>query len=174
MPFTTLLAGVTPGGFTWMPIADAVFKASLLLGAAGIACFTLRRASASVRHLIWTLALAGSIAIPVLSGALPRWQVNVMTMPATFDAAPQDPLGADRTASPRRWPVPHRARVGIGAAAADSRIRPGSHDRTLGLPGPVGNARYRALARRLPDRRRPAGRRPHRCPVDLTPHGRCR
>ncbi len=101
MPFTTLLASVTPGGFTWMPIADAVLKASILLGAAGIACFTLRRASASVRHLIWTLALAGSIAVPALSLALPRWRVNVVPMPAAFDAAPQDQPAADRTAPPR-------------------------------------------------------------------------
>jgi HEAT repeat protein/beta-lactamase regulating signal transducer with metallopeptidase domain len=115
MPFTTLIASVTPAGFTWMPIADAVLKATLILGAAGVASFALRRASASVRHLIWTLALAGSIAVPVLSVALPRWRVNVVTMPAALGAAPQEQLSRDRTA-----PQPTSVRRAAGTAVAQT------------------------------------------------------
>ena len=82
------IATRTTAGIPWLLAADAVGKASLLLGAAGMASLALRRASASVRHLIWTLALVGSLVVPALSIALPRWSVPVVTIPATADVAP--------------------------------------------------------------------------------------
>ena len=82
------IATRTTAGIPWLLAADAVGKASLLLGAAGMASLALRRASASVRHLIWTLALVGSLVVPALSIALPRWSVPVVTIPAAADVAP--------------------------------------------------------------------------------------
>ena len=82
------IATRTTAGIPWLQAADAVGKASLLLGAAGLASLALRRASASVRHLIWTLALVGSLVVPALSIALPRWSVPVVTIPAAADVAP--------------------------------------------------------------------------------------
>ena len=82
------IATRTTVGIPWLQAADAVGKASLLLGAAGLASLALRRASASVRHLIWTLALVGSLVVPALSIALPRWSVPVVTIPAAADVAP--------------------------------------------------------------------------------------
>ena len=66
----------------WLPVADAVAKSTLLLSAAGIAAVALRRASAAARHMVWTLALVGVLVVPVLSLALPRWQLSIVTLNA--------------------------------------------------------------------------------------------
>jgi HEAT repeat protein/beta-lactamase regulating signal transducer with metallopeptidase domain len=64
---------------SWVPVADIVVKATLMFAAAGAAAFVLRRGSAAVRHMIWTLALGGVLLLPVLSIALPRWQMKLVT-----------------------------------------------------------------------------------------------
>jgi beta-lactamase regulating signal transducer with metallopeptidase domain len=64
-----------------------VLKASGVMGAAAIvSALRYRRSSASFRHLVWTLAVAGLLALPALSAGLPGWHV---AMPAAFapDAA---------------------------------------------------------------------------------------
>ena len=69
----------------WLPLADAVVKASLILGAAGLTSLILRRASAALRHLVWTLALCSALLLPIVSLALPKWQLPLITFasPAT-------------------------------------------------------------------------------------------
>jgi beta-lactamase regulating signal transducer with metallopeptidase domain len=60
-----------------MPIAVAI-KASVLLGLTALASLVLRRrASAATRHWVCTLAVAGLLVLPVLSLALPSWNVSV-------------------------------------------------------------------------------------------------
>jgi HEAT repeat protein/beta-lactamase regulating signal transducer with metallopeptidase domain len=113
MSFTNLLTTLTAGGFPWIPIADAVVKASVLLGLAGVAALVLRRSSASVRHLIWTVALAGAMAVPALSIALPRWRVNVVPVPATLALAAAD----EQAPVPGRTRPAARARTDAGAAS---------------------------------------------------------
>jgi beta-lactamase regulating signal transducer with metallopeptidase domain len=74
----------------WLPLADAVAKATLILLLAAIASFALRHASAALRHLVWTLALCSALMLPVLSLALPKWQLPLVTIgdPAPAVAAP--------------------------------------------------------------------------------------
>src|SRR5260370_18912225 len=67
-------------------IACAV-KGTASLIAAGLVAMALRRASAAARHLVWAVAFAALLLLPVLSLAVPRWTV----------AAPQS---AVRLASP--------------------------------------------------------------------------
>src|SRR6476661_8138865 len=93
MTLTSLLVPASAAGLPWLAIADAVGKASILLGAAALTTFALRRGSASARHLVWTLALVGALIVPALSLALPRWQVPVVAI-ATVEAP------ADAVASP--------------------------------------------------------------------------
>ena len=50
-------------------------KATILFAAAGLAHAVFRGAAASVRHIVWTAAVCGALALPVLSAALPAWQV---------------------------------------------------------------------------------------------------
>ena len=65
-------------------------KASVILGVAAIvqAALGRRRTSAAMRHLVWTLAVAGVLLVPVLSFALPDWAVVVRTAATTAAAAP--------------------------------------------------------------------------------------
>ncbi len=64
-------------------------KVSLLLGAAGgVAALWRRRTSAATRHLIWSLALVGTLLLPMASIALPGWSFTIGTAPKAADAAP--------------------------------------------------------------------------------------
>jgi len=54
-----------------------VIKATAFLLVALLLTTALRRAPASARHTIWQLALAGLIAIPVLSHIFPGWRLPV-------------------------------------------------------------------------------------------------
>ena len=69
--------------FVTLPIVlDVVAKASLILAATALVAATLRRASASARHFVWTLGLLSALAAPALSVALPRWELPLVTIPA--------------------------------------------------------------------------------------------
>jgi HEAT repeat protein/beta-lactamase regulating signal transducer with metallopeptidase domain len=52
-------------------VIDALFKATILLAAATLAGYLLRRKSAALRHLLWTLAIVGMVALPVLTPLVP-------------------------------------------------------------------------------------------------------
>ena len=56
---------------------DLTWKATAILCAAFALHYALRRASAAVRDLVWTLAFAGLLVLPVLSVATPDWQAPV-------------------------------------------------------------------------------------------------
>jgi TonB family protein len=56
---------------------SVIWKVTIFLAAAGSLALVLRRRPASVRHLLWSAALTGALAIPLLSGALPRWTIPV-------------------------------------------------------------------------------------------------
>ena len=61
---------------TWFYIlAGAAVKSTVVLAAAWIAAFVLRKHSAATRHLIWTAAFAAILALPFLSAALPGLRV---------------------------------------------------------------------------------------------------
>jgi beta-lactamase regulating signal transducer with metallopeptidase domain len=64
-------------------------KASVLVALAAMAQVLLRRrASAAMRHFIWTLAIGGMLLLPMLSPALPEWTVVVRTAAPTVPAEP--------------------------------------------------------------------------------------
>lgn len=79
--------------FMWLPLADSILKASLVLMAAAVATHVLRRASAALRHLIWTIALVSALLMPMLSMALPRWQFPLVSI-----ASASKPPVSDATA----------------------------------------------------------------------------
>jgi Tol biopolymer transport system component/beta-lactamase regulating signal transducer with metallopeptidase domain len=57
---------------------DAAVKGTILLGIAALLALLMRRASAASRHLVWCVAVAATVAIPLLSWALPGWQLLVV------------------------------------------------------------------------------------------------
>src|SRR6185503_15140473 len=70
---------------TWLEILlSTSLKGVLILVAAAALSFALRKASAASRHLVWSLAIASLLALPVLSFGLPSWQVPVL--PFEFSA----------------------------------------------------------------------------------------
>ena len=63
-----------------------LLKATLILVAGTAACFALRRASADVRHRVWSCTFAALLALPLLALALPSWQFPV---PETLNQTPK-------------------------------------------------------------------------------------
>jgi beta-lactamase regulating signal transducer with metallopeptidase domain len=57
---------------------DAFIKSAVILSAAGLLAASLRRASAASRHLVWSVAMASLLALPVLSVALPAWRTGTL------------------------------------------------------------------------------------------------
>lgn len=101
MPFTDFLQTLSAGD-AWLSAADAAVKVTLLLAIAAAASFALRRASAALRHLVWTLALVSALLLPVLSFAMPRWRLPIVTL--TSSATPITTSAAEPQALAPRLP----------------------------------------------------------------------
>lgn len=65
-------------------VLDLVVRVSLLFAAAAVLSVLLRRSAAAARHLVWTLAIAGSLALPVVTFVTPR--LDVALLPAAMSA----------------------------------------------------------------------------------------
>jgi beta-lactamase regulating signal transducer with metallopeptidase domain len=88
--------------FISLPIVlDAVAKASVILAVTALVAVALRRASASARHLVWSLGLLSALAVPALSVALPRWELPIVTIasPATQMTAALPAVGSEARAT---------------------------------------------------------------------------
>lgn len=70
--------GSEPWGPALLLVVDAVAKGLVLLALTSLATICMRRASASARHLVWALALAGLLVLPVLSVAVPKWRLAIL------------------------------------------------------------------------------------------------
>src|SRR6266487_210532 len=69
-------------------LADAFVKATVLLLLAAGGTLLLRRGPASLRHLVWTLACGGVLALPLASALLPNWRLAGwprLDVPVAFD-----------------------------------------------------------------------------------------
>jgi HEAT repeat protein/beta-lactamase regulating signal transducer with metallopeptidase domain len=86
---------VQEGGWLALLIALSV-KGALILSLAAMTALVLRRAAAASRHLVWSLALASLLVLPLLSVALPAWQWSVF--PDEFLS--HESLSATTTPSP--------------------------------------------------------------------------
>ena len=86
-------------------VLDVVVKASIILTLAALAAAALRRSSASARHLVWTLGLAGALAVPVLSAAVPRWELPIVAIDADATPLPVQSAAAPAPAVERSAPA---------------------------------------------------------------------
>src|SRR5262245_39585334 len=92
-------------------VIETLLKSSLLIGlAAAINLCLRRRGSAALRHLVWTSAIAGLLALPLFLVGLPRWDVKVPVAPLAISrSAPRalDSTAVNRTIEPTslRYPI---------------------------------------------------------------------
>lgn len=76
----------------WAPGAMALFlKGLLILGATGMVAFALRRSAAAIRYMVWCTGLLSLMLLPVLSSALPAWELEVLSG-ASLNSAPTPAL----------------------------------------------------------------------------------
>ena len=71
----------------WLKVLiDATMKSFVIFAVAGLFGFILRRRSAAVRGLVWSLAVVGCLVVPLFSLTLPQWEVSVLPkIPERFD-----------------------------------------------------------------------------------------
>jgi beta-lactamase regulating signal transducer with metallopeptidase domain len=69
-------------------------RATILLLAAWAATRLMRRASAATRHLVWTSAVAGVLALPVIGVIAPEWTVPVISVAAKMNVPVERPAPA--------------------------------------------------------------------------------
>ena len=82
----------------WLKLLiDATMKSFVILAVAGLLGFILRRHSAAVRGLVWSLAIVGCLIVPSFSLTLPQWEVGVL--PATPEGFESDRLADNRQAA---------------------------------------------------------------------------
>jgi beta-lactamase regulating signal transducer with metallopeptidase domain len=58
--------------------ADVLIKVTIVLAAAALVARALTSRSAAVRHHVWALALAASLALPLLTSVAPRWTIAML------------------------------------------------------------------------------------------------
>src|SRR6266576_3475102 len=90
-------------------LADAFVKATVLLVLAAVVTLFLRRSPASLRHLVWTLACGGVLALPLASALLPNWKLALwprLDVPVTFNAEHLAPRAAEPEPQPAARVVP--------------------------------------------------------------------
>jgi beta-lactamase regulating signal transducer with metallopeptidase domain len=95
-------------------LLDLAWKSSLLLACGAAAALLARRASAATRHLIWSAALLGALALPVATALLPAVRVaafpaEVLARPAPAPAAAAAPPETDSSAAEDRESAPFPA-----------------------------------------------------------------
>ena len=106
--FAEVVAGnwLSQAAAWWLPILlDATIKGTVVLGVAGMMVLFMRRASAAARHMVWTLGLVSLMLLPVLSAALPAWQVLPSWLSWNQPAAQADAgtSSPHETSLPARW-----------------------------------------------------------------------
>jgi beta-lactamase regulating signal transducer with metallopeptidase domain len=63
--------------------ADVLVKVTIVLAAAAAVARALVSRSAAVRHHVWALALAASLALPLLTSVAPRWTIAMLPAPSS-------------------------------------------------------------------------------------------
>jgi len=56
---------------------SVIIKSTIVLLFAGLLALLLRRASASIRHGVWSLGIIGALLLPLAAGVLPGLEIPV-------------------------------------------------------------------------------------------------
>ena len=108
--------------FDALPVLlDVAVKGMVLLAIAGVLVLAMRKASAAARQVVWLLALAALLALPIASAILPSWAV----LPSWVKF--EMPIGSAEPASPSPTDSPP-AKLGQTdplPGAGETRVHPG-------------------------------------------------
>ena len=97
-------------GFGSALFYDVIVKGTVFLVLACALALVLRRASAASRHLVWTLALGGILALPALALTLPSWKVAIFpSSPAVTASGPVTAKGDSAAVAQNPQSVPASA-----------------------------------------------------------------
>ena len=111
-------------------LVETAVRSTALLGIAALVTLVLRRRSAAIRHLVWGLALAGVLVLPLAGTVLPGMPVPVpqaladvlpASLVATADVAPtRESLALAPSATDPRVEMRSSAESGTATKAADA------------------------------------------------------
>src|SRR5687768_5290340 len=73
--------------FAFGLLFDTALKGLVLIAAAGIAVYVLRKKSAAARHAAWTAAVVGHLALPVLTLLVPQWRIPLFPAPPWLETS---------------------------------------------------------------------------------------
>ena len=100
-------------------LADAAVRATALLGIAAAITALLRNRSAALRHLVWALAIAGVLVMPLAGAILPGVSVPLPWTRAGAQPVTPD-FGAAATGARVRPPEPVAVGAGGGSGSAEA------------------------------------------------------
>jgi beta-lactamase regulating signal transducer with metallopeptidase domain len=107
-----------------MALLDASAKSVLIFAIAAILALALRRASAALRHLVWTLAIVSALCLPILSILLPARPVLYVPAILGAPASPQSEPLPEENLEARLPPLPATTASSADTAQPPSETRP--------------------------------------------------